>query len=70
MNEFFVFAIGYFVIALIVFAVLDYLNVKKNISDEGVLIFISILWIFLLGGLIFAMPFCIIDKLIKRNNKL
>ena len=70
MNEFFVFAIGYFVIALIVFAVLDYLNVKKNISDEGVLIFISILWIFFLGGLIFAMPFCIIDKLIKRNNKL
>lgn len=70
MNEFFVFAIGYFVIALIVFAVLDYLcNVKKDIPDEGVLIFISIFWIFLLGGLIFAMPFCIIDKLIKRKNK-
>ena len=59
--------IGYFVIALIVFAVLDYFYAKKNNLDVDELIFISIFWILLLVGWIFAMPFYIIDKLIKRK---
>ena len=61
----------YFVIALIVFAVLDFLTVKKIITKievEG-LVFLSVFWIFFLVALIFATPFCVIDKLIKRKNK-
>lgn len=60
--------ICYFVIALIVFAVLDYLTVKDiipTIEVEG-LIFISIFWICALVALIIAMPFWAIHKLIKR----
>ena len=61
--------IGYFVITLIVFAVLDYyFEAKKNNVSVDELAFMSILWIFLLIGLIFAMPFYVIDKLIKRKN--
>ena len=63
----------YFVIALIVFAVLDYFAVKKIIPiiviDVEGLVFISMFWIFFLVALIFATPFCVIDKLIKRKNK-
>ena len=62
--------IGYFVITLIVFAGLDYFYGKKNDFDVDVLVIISLFWIFLLVGLIFAMPFYVIDRLIKRNNKL
>ena len=60
--------IVYFVIALIIFGILDYFNVKKNDFSVDELVFMSILWIVLLGGLIFAMPFYLIDKLIKRKN--
>lgn len=69
MNEVFV-LIGYFVIALIVFAVLDYFYANKNDFDIDTLVFMSIFWIVLLVGLIFAMPFYVIHKLIKRKNKL
>ena len=68
MSVFFV-LIGYFIIALIVFAVLDYFYAKKNNVSVDELAFMSILWIFLFVGLIFAMPFYVIDKLIKRKNK-
>jgi len=61
--------IGYFVIALIIFAVLDYFETKKNIFSVEELIFVSILWIFIFAGLILVMPFYIINKLIKRKNK-
>lgn len=65
---------GYFVIALIVFAVLDYFYVKKN-NPEGesftfwipLLVLISMFWILLLVCLIFVMPFYVIDKLIKSK---
>ena len=69
MNGFYV-LIGYFVIALIVFAALDYFYGKKNTLDIDGLIFISLFWIFLFIGCIFATPFYVIHKLIKRNNKL
>ena len=73
MNGFYV-LIGYFVIALIVFAGLDYFYAKKNNFDIDVLTFMSIFWIFLLVALIFVTPFYVIDKLvkrlIKRKNKL
>ena len=59
--------IGYLVIALIIFAVLDYFETKKNIFSVEELIFVSILWIFILAGLILVMPFYIINKLIKRR---
>lgn len=64
--------ICYFIIALIVFAVLDYFYVKNIIprTDIYELVFISILWIILLVGLVIAMPFYVIDKLVKRSNKL
>ena len=61
--------IGYFVITLIVFAGLDYFYGKKNDFDVDVLVMMSLFWIFLLVGLIFAMPFYVIDRLIKRKNK-
>ena len=67
MGVFFV-LICYFIIALIVFAVLDFLTVKKIITKievEG-LVFLSVFWIFFLVALVFATPFYIIDKLIKR----
>ena len=72
MNGFYV-LIGYFVIALIVFAVLDYFAVKKIIpiiviEVEG-LVFISMFWIFFLVALIIVTPFYIIDKLVKRLIK-
>ena len=64
--------IGYFVIALIVFALLDFLTVKEIIPTIEVdgLIFLSVFWIFLLVALIIVMPFWAIHKLIKRKNKL
>ena len=62
--------IWYFVIALIVFAVLDYFYANKNDFDVYDFIFVSVLWIILLVGLVIAMPFYVIHKLIKRNNKL
>lgn len=63
--------ICYFIIALHVFALLDFLTVKEiipTIEVEG-LVFLSIFWICLLVALIIAMPFWAIHKLIKRNNK-
>ena len=68
MDVFYV-LIGYFVIALIIFAVLDYFETKKNNFSVEELIFVSILWIFILAGLILVMPFYIINKLIKRKNE-
>ena len=60
--------ICYFIVALLVFALLDFLTVKKIITTievEG-LVFLSVFWIFFLVALIFAMPFWAIHKLIKR----
>ena len=64
--------ICYFIIALIVFAVLDYFCAKDIIPriDVDVLVFISTLWIFLFVGLVIATPFYVIHKLIKISNKL
>lgn len=67
MSGFYV-LIGYFVIALIVFVVLDYFYTKKNTLDVDALVFISILWICALVGLILTAPFYTIDKLIKRKK--
>lgn len=67
MSGFYV-LIGYFVIALIVFVVLDYFYAKKNTLDVDALVFISILWICALVGLILTAPFYTIDKLIKRKK--
>lgn len=62
--------ICYFVIALIVFAILDYFYAKENNVSADELAFMSVIWILLFVVLIFAMPFYLIDKLIKRKNKL
>lgn len=65
----------YFIIALIIFSVLDYLYIWKEknplrIDTKEEIVFISLLWIGVLAFGIFILPLYLIDWVIRKRKSL
>lgn len=71
MEKFIIILIIYFVVSYIVYAILDYLYVKKGNPlktwSESEIIFFSIIWPLPLITFIFLSPYCLINWIIKNK---